>query len=101
MCIKNKQRARNETLRLQRFGRSSWRTGCYDITSGRSLGMAMLTRRPKCRSLDQALNRILKDLLSARLIDRGFRDQGGGHVVWKDRGPTSSQVCRGIEQEIA
>lgn len=36
MCMKNKQRSRNETLRLQRFGRSSGRTGCYDITRGRS-----------------------------------------------------------------
>jgi len=48
--------------------------------------LAMVTRKPKCRSLDQALNRILKDLLSARLIDSQclLRSGCGGHVVWKD-----------------
>jgi hypothetical protein len=33
VCMEHGERSRNETLRLQRFGRS---TGCYDITPGRS-----------------------------------------------------------------
>lgn len=32
-------------------------------------GLAVVTRKPKSGSLDQALNRILEDLLWARLID--------------------------------